>query len=205
MPRIKAENIEAHKAQTRREILEATRDLLAEIGSADISLGEVAHGAGIGRTTLYEYFRDKDDLIACLVEEQLPEVVDDVISGLSASSGSARLAELAKATVEFVVSDPVLGLILHRELPRLSIDAQERIRAAHAELADDMVSAYRAAVEQGELRPMAPDIAGRFMQDTIMSAARVLIAAEEPSERFPEVAAELERFLLGGLSADSSA
>lgn len=201
MPRIKAENIEAHKAQTRREILEATRDLLAEIGSADISLGEVAHGAGIGRTTLYEYFRDKDDLIACLVEDQLPEVVHTVIGELSGSAGSARLVELATATVEFVVSDPVLGLILHRELPRLSADAQERIRDAHGELAADMVSAYRAAVESGELRPMAPDIAGRFMQDTIMSAARVLIAADEPSERFPEVAAELERFLLGGLSA----
>ena len=37
MPRIRAENIEAHKLKTRREILEATRDLLAEIGSADLT------------------------------------------------------------------------------------------------------------------------------------------------------------------------
>ena len=47
MPRIRAENIEAHKLKTRREILEATHSLLEEIGSADISLGEVAHEAGI--------------------------------------------------------------------------------------------------------------------------------------------------------------
>ena len=203
MPRIRAENIEAHKAQTRREILAATRELLEEIGSADISLGEVAHGAKIGRTTLYEYFRDKEDLIASLVEEQLPEVVDDVIAGLHDVSGSERLAEVARATVEFVVRDPVLGLILHRELPRLSAETQERIRAAHSELAADMVAAYREAVERGELRPMPPDIAARFMQDTIMSAARVLIADEEPERRFPEVADELERFLIGGLSAQS--
>jgi hypothetical protein len=64
----------------------------------------------------------------------------------------------------------------------------------------DMVGAYRVSVQQGELRPMAPDIAGRFMQDTIMSAARVLINAESPEDRYPEVAAELERFLLGGLA-----
>lgn len=200
MPRIRAENIEAHKLKTRREILEATHDLLEEIGSADISLGEVAHEAGIGRTTLYEYFRDKDDLIASLVEDRLPEVVDDLIGRLDATMGTERLVELAKSTVHFVVSDPVLGLILHRELPRLSSDAQERIRAAHAELAMDMVGAYRVSVQRGELRPMAPDIAGRFMQDTIMSAARVLINAESPEDRYPEVAAELERFLLGGLA-----
>ena len=200
MPRIRAENIEAHKLKTRREILGATRDLLEEIGSADISLGEVAHEAGIGRTTLYEYFRDKDDLVASLVEEELPGVVDDLIERLDALEGTERLVELAKATVNFVVSDPVMGLILHRELPRLSSEAQERIRAAHSELALDMVGAYRVSVERGELRAMAPDIAGRFMQDTIMSAARVLISAESPEQRYPEVAAELERFLLGGLA-----
>ena len=94
----------------------------------------------------------------------------------------------------------MLGLILHRELPRLSSAAQERIREAHSELAMDMVRAYRVSVERGELRPIAFDIAGRFMQDTIMSAARILISAESPEDRYPEVAAELERFLLGGLA-----
>lgn len=199
MPRIRAENIEAHKLKTRREILDATRELLAELGSADISLGEVALEAGIGRTTLYEYFRDKDDLIASLVEDQLPAVVDELIRRLDTAKGTDRLVALARETVHFVVSDPVLGLILHRELPRLSSEAQDRIRDAHAELASDMVSAYRTSVENGELRRMAPDIAGRFMQDMIMSAARVLINAEDPEDRYPEVAAELERFLIGGL------
>ena len=200
MPRIRAESIEAHKLKTRREILSATHTLLEEIGSADISLGEVAHEAGIGRTTLYEYFRDKDDLIASLVEEELPGVIDDLIADLDGAEGIERLTELAKSTVHFVVSDPVMGLILHRELPRLSSEAQERIRAAHSELAMDMVGAYRMSVERGELRPMAFDIAGRFIQDTIMSAARILISAESPEDRYPEVATELEHFLLGGLA-----
>lgn len=203
MPRIRAENIEAHKAMTRREILTATRDLLEEMGSADISLGEVSHEAGIGRTTLYEYFRDKDDLIASLVEDTLPGVIDDVIAGLKAEDGAPRMMELAKATVEFVVSDPVLGLILHRELPRLSSEAQDRILDAHSELAGDMVKAYITAVQAGEMRSMAPDIAGRFLQDTIMSAAKVVINADDPSARFPEVAEELERFLTGGFSAST--
>lgn len=199
MPRIRAENIEAHKLKTRREILEATHGLLEELGSADISLGEVAHEAGIGRTTLYEYFRDKDDLIASLVEDRLPGVIDVIISQLESTDGVERLVELAKATVHFVVSDPVLGLILHRELPRLSAEAQDRIRSAHSELATDMIDAYRVSVGRGELRAIAPDIAGRFMQDTIMSGARVLINASDPAARYPEVALELERFLVGGL------
>ncbi len=64
MPRIKAASIDEHKLLTRRHILAATRELLAENGNADLNLAELAAIAEIGRTTIYEYFRDRDDLIA---------------------------------------------------------------------------------------------------------------------------------------------
>ena len=202
MPRIRAENIEAHKELQRREILEATHALLAEGGSADIPLGDVAARVGIGRTTLYEYFRDRDDLIASLVEETLPGVIADLIAGIPGGLGTEdRLRRLIRATVEFVVDDPVLGLILHRELPRLSTEAQERIRVAHSELSREMGSLYMAGVTEGRFRAMAPDLAGRFIQETIMSAARTIIDAADPAQRLAEVLDATEAFLSGGLSA----
>jgi AcrR family transcriptional regulator len=202
VPRIRAENIEAHKAQTRTDIVDAAQRLITEVGSADISLAEVAHEAGIGRTTLYEYFRDKDDLIASLVEERLPEIIDEVVASIDALAPvEDQLSNLAEATVEFIFSDRVLGLILHRELPRLSPVAQDRIRMSHSDLAGAMVGIYREGVQAGLFRPMAPDIAGRFINEVIMAAAKVLIAAPDPAARFPEVATELRAFLLGGLKA----
>jgi AcrR family transcriptional regulator len=200
VPRIRAQSIQAHKELTRREILDAVHHLLGEVGSADISLSEVAHAVGIGRTTLYEYFKDKDDLIASLVEDRLPEVLEDLVGEVTADDPRERLAALAVITVRFVVSDPVLGLILHREAPLLSTAAQDRIRMAHSDLAAEMVAAYRRGVATGVFRAIAPDIVGRFLQDTIMSAARVTIATADPVARFPEVEAELTRFLIGGLS-----
>jgi AcrR family transcriptional regulator len=200
MPRIRAETIEAHKALTRSDIVDAAHEILAEMGSADISLAEVAHAAGIGRTTLYEYFRDKDDLIASLVEERLPVVIDQMIESVSSVDGvEARILALASATVRFVISDPVLGVILHRELPRLSADAQARIRVAHADLAREMTATWMRGVEEGRFRSMAPDAAGRFMNELIMAAAKILIASPDAERRFPEVIGDLERFLLGGL------
>jgi len=200
MPRIRAESIEAHKALTRSDIVDAAHEILAEMGSADISLAEVAYTAGIGRTTLYEYFRDKDDLIASLVEERLPVVVDEMIESVAeVVSVEDRILALASATVRFVISDPVLGVILHRELPRLSADAQARIRDAHADLAKEMTATWMRGVEEGLFRRMAPDVAGRFMNELIMAAAKILISSEDGEARFPEVVADLDRFLLGGL------
>ena len=200
MPRIRAENIAAHKELTRVEILDAAYELIGEAGTADISLAEVALRVGIGRTTLYEYVRHKDDLIATLVEDRLPGVVDGMLERVDAADSiPGRLRTLAELTVEFVVADPVLGVILHRELPRLSGEAQERIRASHHELAARMMSLYREGVDQGIFRPMAPDLAGRLMNDTMMAAAKVLISAPDPTERLDEVTAATGEYLLAGL------
>lgn len=200
MPRIRAANIEAHKLLTRREILDAVYSLLEETGSADVSMGDVARSVGIGRTTLYDYFRDKDDLIATLVEERLPEVLETVRCEMGLQGPVERITELAVLTVRFVVVDPVLGLILHREAPLLSQGSQDRIRMAHSDLAAEMVGAYRQGVAEGVFRPISPDIIGRFLQDIILSAAKALIAAPVPSARLAEVEAELKAFLIGGLS-----
>ncbi|MCA1736953.1 MAG: TetR/AcrR family transcriptional regulator [Actinobacteria bacterium] len=200
MPRIKAGSIDEHKALTRRQILAATRDLLAETGSADLNLADVAAIAEIGRTTIYEYFRDRDDLIASLVEEELPTVIAGLMAGLGGGGSDERLLRLAELTVEFVATDPVLGLILHREVPRLSFEAQDRIRIAHNDLSAAMVGFYLDAVEAGRFRKMSPDLAGRLIHDVTMSAARSVIAAPD---RLYEVAANLRQFLAGGFASGS--
>ncbi len=200
MPRIRATSIYEHKALTRSALLVSAKELIADSGTAEIPLGEIALAAGVGRTTLYDYFTDRDDLIATLVEEELPGVVESLIEVSSGSGPAERLLDIAARTVEFVVGDPVLGLILHREVGRMSLEAQQRIRVAHAGLADEMVSLYFEAVAAGEFRAMPPDLAGRLIQDTIMSAAKSVISAPEPKDRIAMVTEHLRLFLLGGLS-----
>jgi AcrR family transcriptional regulator len=198
MPRIRAGSIEEHKVLTRLQILEAARTLLAETGNGDLNLGDLAAVAGIGRTTLYEYFRDRDDLIASLVEDALPGVIAELVGQMDGrKSPDALLLDLAELVVQFVATDPVLGVILHREVPRLGSNAQDRIRLAHTDLSAAMMGTYQSAVAAGRFRSIAPDLAGRLIQDTIMSAARAVISAPN---RLAEVTSELRAFLSGGLT-----
>ncbi|HET8740927.1 MAG TPA: TetR/AcrR family transcriptional regulator [Acidimicrobiia bacterium] len=197
MPKIRAATIDEHKELTRRSLLEAAYRLIAEAGTADVPLGEIALGAGVGRTTFYDYFEDRDDVIASLVEEKLPDVIAGIIEAIPENlATTARMARLASATVEFVATDPVFGVILHHEVGRMGAAAQQRIRDSHAQLADELAAVYRRGVTEGIFRPMPPYLAGRFIQDTIMSAARALI---EDETRRAEVTAGVESFLLGGL------
>jgi AcrR family transcriptional regulator len=200
MPRIRAASIDEHKELTRRAILSEAKLLIAESGTAEISLGDLTAAAGIGRTTFYEYFTDRDDVIASIVEEELPEVVDQLIKSVSSTSNTGRLVEFVGMTVRFVVENPVLGLILHTEVPRLGPSAQQRIRLAHSGLSGEMADLYRAGVREGTMRSLDPELAGRLIQDTIMSAAKTIIGAKDPAARADVVVKDLTEFLLSGLA-----
>jgi AcrR family transcriptional regulator len=199
MPRIRASSIDEHKELTRQSILSEAKSLIEESGSAEISLGDLTAAAGIGRTTFYEYFADRDDVIASIVEEELPAVVQKLIEDASSPLNKERLVQLVDATVRFVVENPVLGLILHTEVPRLGPTAQQRIRAAHSGLSGEMADIYYAGVREGSLRELDAELAGRLIQDTIMSAAKTIIASPAPAVRAEEVVRDLREFLLSGL------
>jgi AcrR family transcriptional regulator len=199
VPKIRAASIDEHKELTRRSLLDAAYRVIDEAGSAEVPLGEIALSAGVGRTTFYDYFDDRDDVIASLVEDKLPDVIAELIESVPAGLDTrSRLARLASATVEFVATDRVFGVILHQEAGRMGLDAQDRIRHSHAQLATELASMYLRGVQEGIFRPMPPYLAGRFIQDTIMSAARALI---DDGSRLDEVTDGVESFLLGGLGA----
>lgn len=197
MPRIRAATIEEHRVRTRAALLEAARSIIEDEGTSDIPLAAVALAAGVGRTTLYDYFTDRDDLIASMVEEELPHVIDELIESVPRDLPPAeRLAALAVKTVEFVADDRVFGVILHQEVGRMGPDAQRRIREAHSGLAVELTRVYAQGVEQGIFRPMPPQVAGRLIGDTLMAGARLLIDRAATRE---EVAHHIRNFLLSGL------
>jgi AcrR family transcriptional regulator len=200
MPKIRAASIDEHKELTRQALLEAAHRLIDEAGTAEVPLGEIALAAGVGRTTFYDYFDDRDDVIASLVEETLPAVISDLIAAVPDDLGAAaRLARLASMTVEFVATDRVFGVLLHREAGRMGVEAQKRINRSHSQLSIELAAIYARGVEEGVFKRLPGYLAGRLIQDTIMSAARALIDDET---RLAEVTAGVEDFLLGGLGND---
>ena len=150
MPRIRAASIAEHKSLTRDEILDAAAALFRAQGYVETSLGDIASYVGIGRTTLYEYFSDKDDLLASLVEDRIPAVIDSLIVGIDNELTSRqRLGELVIRGLDFITNEDDLGTLLMRETPRLGAEAQVRIRAAHRRLEDEITALCQAGIDSG--------------------------------------------------------
>lgn len=202
MPRISASNIADHKAQTRESLFDAARALITAQGYDSISHSDITAFAGIGRTTFYDYFTSKDDLVAAFVESTLPEVINDLLGAIpDDATPIEKLAQLSRKTLEFMVDDPFLGLILHREMPKLSSDAQDRISAAHSQLGMAFATIYRAGIADGSMRAVPGRLGGRFMEDVIMAAAKELIATPDPQDAFSGIAEAMNGLLLGGIGS----
>jgi AcrR family transcriptional regulator len=67
------------KAATRESILQAARRLFAESGFEATTTRDIAHAAGIASGTLFNYFTTKEAIVACMAEEALGSILDDVV------------------------------------------------------------------------------------------------------------------------------
>ena len=64
-------------ARTRASLLDAAVRLLAERGTRRTSMTDIAQAAGIAKGTLYNHFRNKDEVFAALVEAEVVLIADE--------------------------------------------------------------------------------------------------------------------------------
>ena len=62
--------------RNRQRLVTAAREAFIEHGP-EVSLDEIAHRAGVGPTTLYRHFPDKDDLIQAVLDDLIQAVHDN--------------------------------------------------------------------------------------------------------------------------------
>lgn len=84
----------------RLQIASAAMSLFAESGFETTSMNQVAAAAGVGKGTIYEYFRSKDELIGMSVRIW----VEDMLEGIkSAIAGIDHPEDRLRSFVEFSV------------------------------------------------------------------------------------------------------
>lgn len=190
----------AKKVRTRTRLIETAARVFERIGYSATTHADLAAAAGIGRTTFYEYYESKEDLLVHLVESQIPELSDELFSGLEELGPFQQMSELVVRMIEFVGTDP-LGLILHTEVPKLPEDVQRRMAAAHAPLSRRFVSIYEAGVDSGEFVAMDSMLAARLIYESIMTAGRVLKSTADPKQRVHRIAEAAAGFVMRGFAA----
>ena len=185
---------------THDAMLDAAKDLMREIGYESLSHSDITAAVGMGRTTFYEHFASKEDLLVELVRRDLPPVTDDILASVDPDlAPQERLYELTRRMVRFVGTDHV-GSILHTEVLRLSPRAQRDIGDAHLGIAKEFASIYREGVESGAFREIPRSLVGPMMESIVMTGGRVVMDSKQPSRDAEEIAVNTAETLVAALS-----
>jgi len=183
-------------------MFDAARDLIAEIGYSEMSHADITAALGMGRTTFYEHFSSKEDLLVAMVNRDLPDVTIEIVDSVDAAlPPQERLGQLAMKMVQFVGTDH-MGLILHTEVPRLSPEAQKAISQAHEGLASEFANVYRTGVMSGVFRSYPPRLAGKMIEQIIMTGGKVVMDSDDPQGQVDAIAQDTASLLVAAFASD---
>ena len=147
------------KAQSRRRILEAARDVFFRDGFMAANLDEVAEKAGVAKGTLYRYFESKADLYVAVLADNGNAFTERMREEARAGGGSAmdQLRRISRFYYDYWIrhpeyfqifwaidNQPVIG-----ELPEAVVAEVTRLWEQSLEVLSDML---RRGIEAGELR-----------------------------------------------------
>jgi AcrR family transcriptional regulator len=175
--------------RTRRRIVEAARRLMGELGPESLTVSAVAHAAAINRTTAYQHFRTRDELVRGVSEELLAEV--------------GAFLEGQRPIVEHI--DAIAGYFLeHPELARLAIHWLVSETPPPPAAMEMLRQETRRLVEGGGARRDAdPEMLGHLMMGVaVLWPLFARIEFEDAAARraaTTRLARELKRVLLYGL------
>lgn len=160
--------------QTVDTILQATARVLAEHGYAGTNTNRIAETAGVSVGSLYQYFPNKNALIAALHDrhdKQMLALIDEVLDGNPAATLRERVAAIVAASLHAHLLEPALHRVLEREFPlfdqprdhsRADQDIHRRMR--------HLLELHREEIEQQD-RELATYVVLRIMESLVHAVA----------------------------------
>lgn len=118
---------QARSRATQEAILEATARILESRGRAQLTTNEIARRAGVSIGSLYQYFPNKQAILATLIRNKRAELVDQMrgeLAGAEAQPPEQALDALIRAGLMHQFSRPVLALELEYLEPQLALEAE---------------------------------------------------------------------------------
>ncbi|TQM96148.1 TetR family transcriptional regulator [Ornithinimicrobium humiphilum] len=148
MPRISEPTLAQHRAARERALLDAAHELLLETGEAP-TLPQVAARAGLARTSVYQYFDSKADLLQAMVRDVFPRWTERVTSAMaSAPTAPDRILAYAAANVQLVADGShAVGAALASLAPGEELD--EQAARLHDAIREPLVTALEEVGVEG--------------------------------------------------------
>lgn len=144
---------------TRQRIIEATINLICNIGHSELTTTLVAKEARVSQGIIFHYFKNKEKLLLSAIQQEIKRFTELIIERIGGEKDPLRKIEkVALAYSEMAVSiGPVFEVILRRvKLFELSAEKTEEVGLS--ELRELLTGIIQSGIEQGIMRKIDPGL-----------------------------------------------
>ncbi|TDD48707.1 TetR/AcrR family transcriptional regulator [Nonomuraea terrae] len=176
------------------EILDAAEAVIAELGYPDMTTNQVAARAGVSPGTLYQFFRNKEEILDGLVARYTVDRAEYWSARLAAVTPGipleALVGQLVDESVRFKSESPAYWSLLY------GTATGDRFAAASQRLHDDV--ALRIADMLRRRSPGLPEERARLMGTMALAMVKAVMpmVTSSPPQRSAELVAELKHLLV---------
>jgi AcrR family transcriptional regulator len=191
------------KVELRQAILRAAGELLVEVGYEGFSLRQVAERVGYSATTIYLYFKDKEDLLFAVVDEAFDAFLASTRAAAARSDDPrARLRELGRAYVRFGLEHPTEYRLMFVERTGYLLSRRPRDEAPRIDSFGILRQTVQAAIEAGAVRPGDAELYSLTLWALVHGVASLAIGMPLDPATVPALTESALDLALRGLAPD---
>lgn len=168
--------------ERRRDIVRAATRLFGRHGIARTSLTDIARTAGVSLPSLYDYFKDKQDLVAAVPEENYAALYAQLEgAGSGTSDPRQQLREIYVRNLAYIRDNPDWGRVFFLEIWPSAAIGQARIRRAVDRYGLRYVELVRRAIAAGSYdRHLDPYLAMSMLMGGLCHLTAVWLLYRRP-------------------------
>jgi AcrR family transcriptional regulator len=123
---------------------------------------EIAQAAGVGKSTLYDYFKSKDEILVSYFEDVINELTEKANLIVAQNLGvTKKLRKLMEEHLMYLVDSKSFYLMLSLEVQTLSLGSQKKIQVQRYAYQDIFRDVIVEGINTGIYRPVNPLFAAR--------------------------------------------
>ncbi len=171
----------------RSEILSAAMDVIVHKGFLETSMREIAEAAGVGKSTLYDYFPSKDEIMIAYVVDEVERLTAQAQSIIAQDiTVSEKFRRIWHNHLQSMLANKHMYIKISFESQRLSLESQQRIQVHRHAYQDMLCELVEEGIRQGEFRPVNPLLAIRGMFSLVTPVAYTSRPTGSPEQMLKE-------------------
>ena len=201
MPRLTQKRKELLGAMMKDAIYEAAISVMTAHGVEGMTMDRVAAAAAMAKGNLYNYFRDKRELLQFIHERMVAPIMRALAEATYARmSAIQKLRSVLRTLLEHMAEHyEVMGLLLRSDTARAFLEPADRgLRATGLNYFSTI---FQQGIQEGLFRPVDPTELAQMFVGALAEFAQWRVAAGRP----PQVEQTMETLLgvfLNGISAE---